>query len=164
MIDIFIICSVFLFANMCNKQGRLEAILISLVHTCKPVAGASSFKVYDFHNRTTSDHYVCLHLKVLANISSNFMFPLFSSTHVLWYVVKTQFWVSSFIVRRAGLLWSQQDFEWRWSVPLFKCLTVLEFSFILFDLCLLITFFNFIMNYVPIVTFWIFTCHKIWIL
>ena len=68
-----------------------------------------------------------------------------------------------FIVRRAGLLWSQQDFEWRWSVPLFKCLTVLEFSFILFDLCLLITFFNFIMNYVPIVTFWIFTYHKIWI-
>ena len=72
--------------------------------------------------------------------------------------------VLSFIVRRAGLLWSQQDFEWRWSVPLFKCLTVLEFSFILFDLCLLITFFNFIMNYVPIVTFWIFTYHKIWIL
>ena len=70
----------------------------------------------------------------------------------------------SVIVRRAGLLWSQQDFEWRWSVPLFKCLTVLEFSFILFDLCLLITFFNFIMNYVPIVTFWIFTYHKIWIL
>ena len=69
-----------------------------------------------------------------------------------------------FIVRRAGLLWSQQDFEWRWSVPLFKSLTVLEFSFILFDLCLLITFFNFIMNYVPIVTFWIFTYHKIWIL
>ena len=68
------------------------------------------------------------------------------------------------VVRRAGLLLSQQDFEWRWSVPLFKCLTVLEFSFILFDLCLLITFFNFIMNYVPIVTFWIFTYHKIWIL
>ena len=72
--------------------------------------------------------------------------------------------IVDFIVRRAGLLWSQQDFEWRWSVPLFKCLTVLEFSFILFDLCLLITFFNFIMNYVPIVTFWIFTYHKIWIL
>ena len=68
------------------------------------------------------------------------------------------------IVRRAGLLLSQQDFEWRWSVPLFQCLIVLEFSFILFDLCLLITFFNFIMNYVPIVTFWIFTYHKIWIL
>ena len=45
--------------------------------------------------------------------------------------------------------------------PLFQCLTVLEFSFILFDLCLLITFFNFIMNYVPIVIFWIFTYHKI---
>ena len=72
-----------------------------------------------------------------------------------------QLWI---FVRRAGLLWSQQDFEWRWSVPLFKCLTVLEFSFILFDLCLLITFFNFIMNYVPIVTFWIFTYHKILIL
>ena len=71
---------------------------------------------------------------------------------------------NAIIVRRAGLLWSQQDFEWRWSVPLFKCLTVLEFSFILFDLCLLITFFNFIMNYVPIVTFLIFTYHKIWIL
>ena len=76
-----------------------------------------------------------------------------------WLIIK-----KSLIVRRAGLLWSQQDFEWRWSVPLFKCLTVLEFSFILFDLCLLITFFNFIMNYVPIVTFWIFTYHKIWIL
>ena len=72
--------------------------------------------------------------------------------------------IITIIVRRAGLLWSQQDFEWRWSVPLFKCLTVLEFSFILFDLCLLITFFNFIMNYVPFVTFWIFTYHKIWIL
>ena len=71
---------------------------------------------------------------------------------------------SIIIVRRAGLLLSQQDFEWRWSVPLFQCLTVLEFYFILFDLCLLITFFNFIMNYVPIVTFWIFTYHKIWIL
>ena len=45
-----------------------------------------------------------------------------------------------------------------------KCLTVLEFSFILFDLCLFITIFNFILNYVPIVTFWILTYHKIWIL
>ena len=70
---------------------------------------------------------------------------------------------SFLVVRRAGLLLSQQDFEWRWSVPLFQCLIVLEFSFILFDLCLLITFFNFVMNYVPIVTFWIFTYHKIWI-
>ena len=48
--------------------------------------------------------------------------------------------------------------------PISKCLTVLEFSFILFDLCLFITIFNFILNYVPIVTFWIFTYHKIWIL
>ena len=48
--------------------------------------------------------------------------------------------------------------------PIIKCLTVLEFSFILFDLCLFITIFNFILNYVPILTFWIFTYHKIWIL
>ena len=48
--------------------------------------------------------------------------------------------------------------------PIIKCLTVLEFSFILFDMCLFITIFNFILNYVPIVTFWIFTYHKIWIL
>ena len=48
--------------------------------------------------------------------------------------------------------------------PIIKCLTVLEFSFILFDLCLFITIFNFILNYEPIVTFWIFTYHKIWIL
>ena len=48
--------------------------------------------------------------------------------------------------------------------PIIKCLTVLEFSFLLFDLCLFITIFNFILNYVPIVTFWIFTYHQIWIL
>ena len=48
--------------------------------------------------------------------------------------------------------------------PIIKCLIVLEFSFILFDLCLFITIFNFILNYVPIVTFWILTYHKIWIL
>ena len=48
--------------------------------------------------------------------------------------------------------------------PIIKCPTVLEFSFILLDLCLFITIFNFILNYVPTVTFWIFTYHKIWIL
>ena len=48
--------------------------------------------------------------------------------------------------------------------PIIKCLTVLEFSFILFDLCWFITIFNFILNYVLIVTIWIFTYHKIWIL
>ena len=48
--------------------------------------------------------------------------------------------------------------------PIIKCLTVLEFSFILFELCLFITIFNCILNYVPIVTFWVFTYHKIWIL
>ena len=45
--------------------------------------------------------------------------------------------------------------------PIIKCLIVLEFSFILFDLCLFITIFNFILNYVLIVTFWIYTYHKI---
>ena len=48
--------------------------------------------------------------------------------------------------------------------PIIKYLTVLEFSFILFDLCLFIAIFKFILNYVLIVTFWIFTYHKIWIL
>ena len=48
--------------------------------------------------------------------------------------------------------------------PIIKCLIVFEFSFILFDLCLFITIFNFILNFVPIITFWIFTYHKIWIL
>ena len=47
--------------------------------------------------------------------------------------------------------------------PIYMCLTVYEFSFILFDLCLFITIFNFILNYVLIVTFWIFTYYKIWI-
>ena len=89
---------------------------------------------------------------------------IFVLSVTFWTLTYYKIWILLIIVRRAGLLWSQRDFEWRWSVPLFKCLTVLEFSFILFDLCLLITFFNFIMNYVPIVTFWIFTYHKIWIL
>ena len=48
--------------------------------------------------------------------------------------------------------------------PIIKCLTVLEFSFILFDFCYFITIFNFVLNYVLIVTFWIFTYHNIWIL
>ena len=48
--------------------------------------------------------------------------------------------------------------------PIYMCLTVYEFSFILFDLCLFITIFNFVLNYVLIVTFWIFTYYKIWIM
>ena len=48
--------------------------------------------------------------------------------------------------------------------PIYMCLTVYEFSFILFDLCLFIAIFNFILNYVLIVTFWIFTYPKIWIM
>ena len=48
--------------------------------------------------------------------------------------------------------------------PIYMCLTQYEFSFILFDLCLFITIFNFILNYVLIVTFWIFTYYKIWIM
>ena len=104
--------------------------------------------------------YICLKLILWLDLFSLKFFPFdmqYNFTECIYFLL-------SVIVRRAGLLWSQQDFEWRWSVPLFKCLIVLEFSFILFDLCLLITFFNFIMNYVPIVTFWIFTYHKIWIL
>ena len=78
------------------------------------------------------------------------------SHHALWYpgfhcpacrtsLIATRFWVVMIC-------------------PIIKCRTVLEFSLILFDLCLFITIFNFILNYVPSVTFWIFTYHKIWIL
>ena len=46
--------------------------------------------------------------------------------HVAWHALRyvrnvvhfAKVWTHSFIVRRAGLLWSQQDFEWWWSVPL----------------------------------------------
>ena len=48
--------------------------------------------------------------------------------------------------------------------PIDMCLTVYEFSFILFDLCLFITILNFILNYVLIVTFGIFTYYIIWIM
>ena len=61
------------------------------------------------------------------------------------YLIATRFWVVTIC-------------------PIIKCLTVLEFSFILFDLCLFITIFSFILNYVPVVTFWIFTYHKFLIL
>ena len=81
-----------------------------------------------------------------------------------WSIFSNIYLVLTLIVRRAGLLWSQQDFEWLWSVPLSSASLYLEFSFILFDLCLFITIFNFILNHVPTVTFWIFTYHKIWIL
>ena len=37
-----------------------------------------------------------------------------------------------------------------------------SFLVFFFYLCLFITIFNFILNYVPTVTFWIFTYHKIW--
>ena len=104
------------------------------------------------------------HITAAWHLCVNGLHIMSKYTHETDVVVPGYFVYPKVIVRRAGLLWSQRDFEWRWSVPLFKCLTVLEFSFILFDLCLLITFFNFIMNYVPIVTFWIFTYHKIWIL
>ena len=48
--------------------------------------------------------------------------------------------------------------------PIYMCLTVYEFSLILFHFCLFITIFIFISNRVLIVTFWIFTYYKIWIL
>ena len=79
-------------------------------------------------------------------------------------------WHASVLMHVCTLVSGVPDFFDRtrfWVVvicPIIKCLTVLEFSFILFDLCLFITIFNFILNYVPIVTFWIFTYHKIWIL
>ena len=46
--------------------------------------------------------------------------------------------------------------------PIIKCVTVLEFFFYFVRFVLI--HHNFILNYVHIVTFWIFTYHKIWIL
>ena len=48
--------------------------------------------------------------------------------------------------------------------PIYMCLTAYEFSFIFFYFCLFITIFIFILNYVLVIPFWIFTYHKIWIL
>ena len=57
----------------------------------------------------------------------------------------------------------------RWLLPSLVdtgdiCCHYWQHILVLFDLCLFITIFNFILNYVAIVTFWIFTYHKIWIL
>ena len=134
-----------------SVQGKVRKRVI--IH---PSTGCSSFMFYSSHCRNA--------LKNIYAIFINYISTLEDDEVITWDSANLCFAPVLFIVRRAGLLLSQQDFEWRWSVPLFQCLTVLEFSFILFDLCLLITFFNFIMNYVPIVTFWIFTYHKIWIL
>ena len=110
--------------------------------------------VWNFHDNP-SIHYiqVIMHKKAYC-IAVSFLIGVDIGAHQLYCVARDQ-------SRYAP---SQRETSLRWSVPLFKCLTVLEFSFILFDLCLLITFFNFIMNYVPIATFWIFTYHKIRIL
>ena len=98
------------------------------------------------------------------------------------YLMPLKLYIVMTMIQRVGL--SNHLYRWWWQYycpacrtsliatrfwvvvicPIIKCLTVLEFSFILFDLCLFITIFNCILNYVPIVTFWIFTYHKIWIL
>ena len=143
--------------QFCNEQIRTQPLF------SPPCASATygSARMCRRKNQVTVvllDMAVVVHMIRLTNAQT---FSEYVAKHIIPYIKSH---ITPMIVRRAGLLLSQQDFEWRWSVPLFQCLTVLEFSFILFDLCLLITFFNFIMNYVPIVTFWIFTYHKIWIL
>ena len=125
------------------------------VSTCKKNCNTIDLRGAQVNDILSTGHYSVYTKTFQGNIDQNVVYKMTA-------ILVGPHW--GVIVRRAGLLLSQQDFEWRWSVPLFQCLTVLEFSFILFDLCLLITFFNFIMNYVPIVSFWIFTYHKIWIL
>ena len=171
---------------MANNKGNIKALhywpFVRGIHWLpvdSPHKGPVMLKVFPRHDIiTVPSIYHMLHVPVFADdfaIWNKYFLHRKLSHHDANFIISgvtggCQWWLSwhgdhsKLIVRRAGLLWSQQDFEWRWSVPLFKCLTVLEFSFISFDLCLLITFFNFIMNYVPIVTFWIFTYHKIWIL
>ena len=148
-----------------NSIGS-EALLV----TCIFLLRDPSVGPFCMHLAKLNGHIYCRYIVTICcpSLIARFMGPTWGPSGAdrtqVGHMLVPWFWDDTVIVRRAGLLWSQQDFEWRWSVPLFKCLTVLEFSFILFDLCLLITFFNFIMNYVPIVTFWIFTYHKIWIL
>ena len=110
---------------------------------------------WDVHRMATSRCICNINFRQCANHGENMYNDMFLSTtktNIYFccpacrtYLIATRFWMVMIC-------------------PIIKCLTVLEFSFILFDLCLFITIFNFILNYVPIVTFWIFTYHKIWIL
>ena len=101
------------------------------------------------HNYSHNVQYQYTHPHFMGNRYFQFRFVLITCAVYCpacqTYLIATRFWVVVIC-------------------PIIKCLTVLEFYFILFDLCLFITIFNFILNYVPIVTFWIFTYHKIWIL
>ena len=101
---------------------------------------------------------------------------------ILNYVLSVIFWISTYY--KIWILLNIYCFIWNYWIihypacrtyeiatrswemvicPIYMCLTVYDFSFILFDLCLFIKIFNFILNYVLIVTFWIFTYYKIWI-
>ena len=127
-------------------------------------------KIGDIHliYNMNSVKYLLFYMELFCDMFESVL-ECYELTHISWSwsAGVMQEW-ACIVVRRAGLIWSTYLIASRfWVVvicPIIKCLTVLEFSFILFALCLFITIFNFILNYVPIVTFWIFTYHKIWIL
>ena len=91
-------------------------------------------------------------------------YPISPIKSILFSLVQSKLVVYVFFVRRAGLMRSQQDSERWWFVPFICAWLYMSFFFILFDLCLFITIFNFILNYILIVTFWIFTYYNIWIM
>ena len=116
--------------------------------------------------------YLCLHA-TLTYLLNKCMYPSISMP--AWYtsifaelIIYPSILVPTcyIIVRCAGLIWSDLfdrnkilsggDLS-HYQVP--HCIRVF-FYFVWF---VFITIFNFILNYVPIVTFWIFTYHKIWI-
>ena len=109
-------------------------------HTCKNSVHFRTHRSGDWSQ--TSFPQINLHTVTTLNQYLHIFFTSFSDCCSL---IATRFWVVVIC-------------------PIIKCVTVLEFYFILYDLRLFITIFNFILNYVPIVQFWIFTYHKIWIL
>ena len=56
-------------------------------------------------------------------------------------------------------LWDRNEILSGGDLPHYQVPHCIRVFFILFDLCLFITIFNFILNYVLIVTFWIFSYH-----
>ena len=140
--------------NICLPVGISKEIYIILTH-CHHIFSVAVCLRCLLHHMDLQIVFVCLYITpfhyhhcanvsksiaLMRRLSDTFCCPACRNS-----LIATRFWVVMIC-------------------PIIKCLTVLEFSFILFDLCLFITIFNFILNYVPIITFWIFTYHKIWIL
>ena len=80
--------------------------------------GQVTRKIFPFDDVITknADAYVMGRILIDNNISQSMLNDGLMSDHIG--VISASLYLHLFIVRRAGLLWSQQDFEWLWSVPL----------------------------------------------